>query len=285
MNNQRLQLIPSRQFAKQPLKTFPGGYVCLVRDVAYGNRYRLLRLRDPRDLKRHLLDYGNFEMELAYVWQASRVEEAEDSLRGRLASGTARDEWFDLDIGQLAQLSRDIVRSQQTQPAKPRRKTTAARSNIISPYQREINHSPAAATQARPNRMRSLATGFIVLLILALLVMPRFKGIPLYGYGDSTAKSAVPRARSSDALVAPKPRISWTGKRIVVRWDKVEGATSYQYRYQVNGFPYTSYKSTRALRVTLAGISPGDHVRFQVHSLSGKSRSESAHTFIRVSPT
>ena len=132
MSSQRLRPIPPRRFAQMPAQTYPGGYVCLIRDVAYGNRYMLLRLRDPRGLKRRLTDDRNFRTELAYAWQAAQAAEAEALLREWLAPDAARGDWFDLADEQLAQyaaadyLSRPADKARQTLASQRRQRLRLA---------------------------------------------------------------------------------------------------------------------------------------------------------------
>ncbi len=277
MSSQGLQPITLRQFGKQPAKTFPSGYVCLIRDVAYGNRYRLLRLRDPKQLKRHLLDFGNFETELALAWQAARAEEAEETLRKKLAPGSARDEWFDLELGQLAQLSREeLFSSQPKQRARSRTKATKTASKKTRASQRARPSRPAPAAQPqgrRSNSMRSLTTVFILLILLAVVILPRMEGLPLFAARSNAVESGLP---------APSSRIEWTGQVVLVSWDKVAGADSYEYRYRINDKQYSTYRPTEILRAILTNVSPGDTVRVEVRSRNGETRSSTAHSTIRI---
>ncbi|MCY4465549.1 MAG: SH3 domain-containing protein [Chloroflexi bacterium] len=269
MHNRSLRRIPLRQFGQQPVQTYPGGYVCMVRDVAYGNRYLLLRLRDPKRLKRRLLDNGNFKTELAYAWHATLADEAEDFLRESLAPDTAQGEWFDLEDEQLVHGAAADYHSHQ-------------------PTVRASSRSPAAATAAvgaRSNRPRSIATAVIALLLLAVLLAPRFDGAPLFGEGNLFQIATASHGYSADRyLKPPRLRINWSGKQVIVRWNEVEGATGYQYRYRVNSAPFTYYQNTRFLRETLAGLDPGDVVKFEARSLRGSFRSNTAHTSIRIPP-
>lgn len=266
MNSQGLRAIPLRQFAQQPVKTFPGGYVCLVRDVAYGNRYMLLRLRDPKRLQQRLYEHGNFATELAYAWQAARVDEAEKTLRKKLVPGSEQGEWFDLDIGQLAQLSKLAIRSRQPQPAPNPRKPVAAQTQ-----------------GARSNYMRPFATAFILLLILTLLVMPRFEGMGSFPKGISTGRTTASRSASSNRYLGiPLPRIDWTGDKLRVQWNKVPGATSYEYRIQKKGGPVQLFRPTMSLIVTREGLSRGDSVLVEVRSRRGNFRSHSSSSTFRI---
>lgn len=247
-----------------PAQTYPGGYVCLIRDVAYGNRYMLLRLRDPRGLKRRLIDNRNFKTELAYAWQAADAAAAEAFLRGLWAPGAGRGEWFDLEDEQLAQhTSADYLDHQPTWLAGSR----------IS--------AVAILKGARPHWPRSIATAVIALLLLAVLLLPHHESSPPLGEDkESASANAAPDDSADRYLAEPLARLLWDGEELIARWNKVDGANMYEYRYRFNAKPLPSFRSTRGLRASLAGYTPGDTVWFEIIARRGGSRSRVATFFV-----
>ena len=81
---------------------------------------------------------------------------------------------------------------------------------------------------------------------------------------------------------SPRLHHIWTGRQLVVYWNKVEAASAYEYRYRVNAGAFSSYQSTRSLRVSLTDLSFGDVVRFEVRALNGDFWSDTAQVRLRV---
>ncbi len=75
----------------------PAGYVILIQDVAYGNRYKVARHQqlDQRQIKRGAK--FPFETRVALILEAENAAGAERDLHNRLAGGAPLGDWFDLD--------------------------------------------------------------------------------------------------------------------------------------------------------------------------------------------
>jgi len=75
----------------------PAGYVVLIKDVAYGDRYKIAR---HQQLDRHQIERGAdfpFQTRVVLILEAENAAEAERDLHDELAAGKAIGDWFDLD--------------------------------------------------------------------------------------------------------------------------------------------------------------------------------------------
>ena len=74
----------------------PAGYIVLIQDVAYGNRYKIARHQqlDPYHIKRGA-DFP-FETRAVLILEAENAAEAERELHDELSAGAAIGDWFDL---------------------------------------------------------------------------------------------------------------------------------------------------------------------------------------------
>ena len=89
--------IAADRVSRLPWLVPPAGYILLIQDVAYGNRYKIAR---QQQLDRHLIKRGAdfpFETRVALILEADNAAQAERDLHDELAAGTAIGDWFDLD--------------------------------------------------------------------------------------------------------------------------------------------------------------------------------------------
>ncbi len=269
MQDNGLRQIAPRQFHFQPIQNYPGGYVCLIRDVGYGDRYLLMRLRDPKGLASRLRTSFDFEAELAIAWQSKDAESAERALRWQLASGAAYGEWFDLDDTQLrAHIGHEPPPAAARQPATP----GPARPTVARPV--------AATPRLRSGWARRLATAVIVLLLLAMIIAPRFEGLAeIRRFANSLfAAPETPRILTQPTVY----RRSVVNGSILFHWTRVRDAKFYEYRWSVNGGKYTQARQTDQFQKTIAGLSAGDVVSFEVRARNGAIRSPFARMTSRV---
>ena len=97
-----LKRVPIRSHKKLPRLKPPAGYVCLIRDMDYGSRYKLEPTNDPAA---HLDDVRAalpFKTKIAYIAKTNDAKAVERYFHRRYA----RDEWFDLDDAQLREIRR-----------------------------------------------------------------------------------------------------------------------------------------------------------------------------------
>ena len=84
----------------------PAGYVCLIRDMDYGSRYKIERMKHPAADFEDLTAGLPFKTQIAYIARTNDAAASERYLHQRYARHTARGEWFDLDDAQLREIRR-----------------------------------------------------------------------------------------------------------------------------------------------------------------------------------
>ena len=201
-----MQRISPDTFDRRPELSGSAGYICVLRDVSYGNRFKFLRVSGYTEFTK----YGGeiFEVNLALVYQS---DDAAADLRWLLdeVGNASPDEWFDLDDQSFDRLrnleerrgsrarpadadstlfsilnseaSRRAHRSgsrssreRESQPAsqpRPRRRRSTAhrRTNRATsiPVQRDDNNAPPAS--GRSGRSRFIVYLIIIALLLGVL--------------------------------------------------------------------------------------------------------------------
>ena len=201
-----MQRISPDTFDRRPELSGRAGYICVLRDVSYGNRFKFLRVSGYTEFTK----YGGeiFEVDLALVYQS---DDAAADLRRLLdeVENARPDEWFDLDdqpferlrnLGEqrgsrarpadadttLSSLLNSAVssrahrpgrrssRERESQPAsqpRPRRRRSTAhrRTNRATsiPVQRDDNNAPPAS--GRSGRSRYIVFLIIIALLLGVL--------------------------------------------------------------------------------------------------------------------
>lgn len=96
-NRHDVRRIAADGVSRLPWLAPPAGYVVLIQDVAYGNRYKIAR---HQQLDQHQIRRGAdfpFETRVALILEAENAVQAERDLHDELAAGTALGAWFDLD--------------------------------------------------------------------------------------------------------------------------------------------------------------------------------------------
>ena len=96
----KLKRVSIRSYKKLPRLRHPAGYICLIRDMDYGSRYKIEQTNNPAA---HLDDVKAglpFKTKIAYIAKTNDAEAAEHYFHRRYA----RDEWFDLDDAQLREI-------------------------------------------------------------------------------------------------------------------------------------------------------------------------------------
>ena len=88
--------IAAERATRLPWLAPPAGYIVLIQDVAYGNRYKIAR---HQQLDQHQIKRGAdfpFETRVALILEAENAAAAERDLQKELAAGATLGDWFDL---------------------------------------------------------------------------------------------------------------------------------------------------------------------------------------------
>ena len=108
----QVKRIPIRDYRKLPRLKSPAGYVCLIRDMDYDNRYKIERMNHPATDFGRLKAELPFKTQIAYIAETNDADASERYLHQRYAKHSARGEWFDLDEAQLWEI-RSLTSSRQ----------------------------------------------------------------------------------------------------------------------------------------------------------------------------
>ncbi len=156
-----MQRISPDTFDRRPKLSGRAGYICVLRDVSYGNRFKFLRVSGYTEFTK----YGGeiFEVNLALVYQS---DDAAADLRRLLdeVENARPDEWFDLDDQSFDRLRN--LGEQRGSRARPADADSTLFSLINSEASRRAHRSGSRssreresqpASQPRPRRRRSTA--------------------------------------------------------------------------------------------------------------------------------
>ena len=293
------QGVPVGEFRRQRALQSPAGYICLLRDVSYGDRYQLLILESPQELARR--GRHEFETELALVFKSPNALRSGRWLLNTYGEHAGWEEWFDLDDARFeelrasahswasaeqprrrnsAQHSGDIWQSQRARQRKGRQQSESSRQArrrhraVVppSPAPRERSRAaPAARAAAAPGRRRfSLLHRLTQLLILVLVA-----GL---GYGLLTERDPVEDLLvllPADMTTTTEPQLRLVSKSaewVRIAWDRVPGL-SYELRFKLDGGRYSSWESkTNGLSVgyyVRGGLQPDSSYTFQMRAWRG----------------
>ena len=101
-----LKKVSVHGYKRLPSLDPPAGYVCLIRDMDYGSRYKIERMKHPAADFEDVTDGLPFKTQIAYIARTNDAAASERYLHQRYARHTARGEWFDLDDAQLREIRR-----------------------------------------------------------------------------------------------------------------------------------------------------------------------------------
>ena len=101
-----LKKVPIISYKRLPSLDPPAGYVCLIRDMDYGSRYKIERMKHPAADFEDVTAGLPFKTQIVYIARTNDAAASERYLRQRYARHTARGEWFDLDDVQLREIRR-----------------------------------------------------------------------------------------------------------------------------------------------------------------------------------
>ncbi len=171
-DRQEFLRIPVEQAADLPRLPPPAGYVVVIQDVDYGNRFKIARLQQiDRDQIRRAVDLS-IETRLALVLQADNAAALALSLHDQFAARGSPGEWFDLDDAGLGQLD-EIGRPQATSLRRLALNEMGGKSLVEDArIVRSAPESPFARMQRRQKQpRRSRRAWLLLLLIVAALAL------------------------------------------------------------------------------------------------------------------
>lgn len=166
---QQFRRIPTQQAANLPRLQPPAGYVVVIQDVDYGNRFKIGRAQQiDRDQIRRIADLS-IEIRLALILEADNAAGAALDLRDQVVGRGSLDEWFDLDDAQVAQLD-EIGR-----PQAPSLRTLALNEmgaeSLVQDAKivRTTPESPFARRQRSEKRPARRWLAWVILLLIVFL--------------------------------------------------------------------------------------------------------------------
>ena len=246
-----------RDFHSQKPLSYPSGYVCLIRDVAF-NRYLLLRINDPRQLDKRLRQCGDFDTELARAWRARDAEAAERKLRAEYSRGAASGEWFDMDAENA-----------------PRAERSAPRRRSPRQNRRRVPQAPAYPDEQPSRSLRTFATVVIALLLVVAIAAPRFGGLPYIQNGRVILRQT--NTHSANAVRPDSPevvKVNLTDTHMKFNWTRVDEIDGYEFSYRINDERSMGPYRTRSLRTSAKLPASGAEVEFEVAAYRGVYRSK-----------
>jgi len=286
-----VQQIAVNRVSRLPWLAPPAGYVILVQDVAYGNRYTIAR---HQELGRRMIRRGAdfpFETRVIRIWQAENAAAAERDLHDELAPGLPIGEWFDLRqfppeqaqrAGQGDSVSlRDLARNEkEADSLLEDMQLVGAEPQAAAPSVRR------PAGRRRPPVMRWVALLALVVLAAAVagersidiqsainaILTPSTPGASSRAVAQPTTKpvsNALPSATPAMRIRLAQPEIflaERTETSLRFNWYKMPQAESYQYRFSVNDSGFSAWQTVDRFSAKLAGLSPGDRVIFRLRA-------------------
>ncbi|MCY3833805.1 MAG: SH3 domain-containing protein [Chloroflexi bacterium] len=295
-NKSGLRRIAADRVTSLPWLPPPAGYIILIQDVAYGNRYKIARhQRLDRNLIRRGADFP-FETKVVRILEADNAAEAERELHDELAPGAPAGDWFDLQryppakprpAPQLGMVSlRDLARNDGVAESLLQGSEIVDATSRASEPQRRATSDARALSRRRPRALRwaLLLMLLVIAGVLAAAHSSDFRNIidsildPSLP-GASSRRAVSPTTKPDDAgprsappatrITLSQPKLLLAGRTetsIRINWHRMPQALSYQFGYSVNGGAYSAWKSVNRFTHKIAGLSPGDRVIFRLRA-------------------
>lgn len=167
---QQFKRIPIGQAADLPRLKAPAGYVVVIQDVEYGNRFKIAQLAQiDRDQIRRVAELS-IEIRLALILEAENAAGLALALHDRFVGRGKLGDWFDLDDAQLAQLD-DLGRPQLTSLRELAFNEMRATSLVgDATIVRTAPQSPFDHLRRREKRPARRWTAWVVLLLIVVLL-------------------------------------------------------------------------------------------------------------------
>lgn len=166
---QQLRRIPSLQADNLPRLPPPAGYVLVIQDVDYGNRFKIGHVQQvDRDAVRRVAALS-IEIRLALIVEAENAAAAALALQDQFVGQGSVGEWFDLDdeqIGRLDEIGRPQAMSLRRLALNDMGADSLVRDAKIV---RSVPESPFAHLQRREKRPARRWLAWLILLLIIVL--------------------------------------------------------------------------------------------------------------------
>ena len=217
------------RLSRLPWLAPPAGYVILIQDLAYGNRYKIAR---HQQLDRHLMRRGAdfpFETRVARILEAENAAVAEQDLHDKLAAGVKIGEWFDLEHVPQDQPSRashqesvslrDLAQNDMDAESLLQDSNIVGTTTAVSLPQ---TAAPRVQRTTRRRRPRVMRWAFLLGLIVLVGVLVAERSGDIQRVIDSILDES-PRGANSRRSVAPSTESGATTARSASPTPTIEG--------------------------------------------------------------
>ena len=160
--------IPLERGASLPRREAPAGYVIVIEDVEYGNRFKIARLQEVnREQVRRAADVP-FETKLRLIIEAPNAGVVAQDLHDRFVAPGESGEWFDLDDAQVAQP--DEIGRPQEMSLRDLALNAAGGDSLVQDAKivETRAESPFVHMQRREQRPARRATAWILLTVIVI---------------------------------------------------------------------------------------------------------------------
>ena len=164
-----IKRVPLSRATNLPRLDAPAGYLVVIEDVEYGNRFKIASLQEVNARLINRVADLPFETELFLVLAAENATALALELRDRFAASDDSSEWFDLDRAQVAQLRdfgrppppslRDLALSQVEG------QSLVEKAQVVSAAPKP----PPATTRAAPKRPQRRWPAWLLMLAIVTL--------------------------------------------------------------------------------------------------------------------
>ena len=290
-NKPGVRQIEASRVSGLPWLAPPAGYVILIQDVAYGNRYKIAR---HQQLDRRMIRRGAdfpFETRVALILKAVNAAAAERDLHDELAPGLPFGDWFDLQ--QFPPEQAQSARGQESVSLRDLARNDKEAESLLGEMQLvgASSQAPAPSVRrpARRRRPRVMRWALLLALVIVAAVLAGERGIDIQRVMNSiltppprttspaivqpTTKPsgvAVPSATPARGIRLAQPVIllaDRTETSLRFNWHKMPQAKSYEFRFRINDGAYSAWQTADGFSLKLEGLSPGARVIFRLRAL------------------
>jgi len=290
-NKPGVRQIEASRVSGLPWLAPPAGYVILIQDVAYGNRYKIAR---HQQLDRRMIRRGAdfpFETRVALILKAVNAAAAERDLHDELAPGLPFGDWFDLQ--QFPPEQAQSARGQESVSLRDLARNDKEAESLLGEMQLvgASSQAPAPSVRrpARRRRPRVMRWALLLALVIVAAVLAGEHGIDIQRVMNSiltppprttspaivqpTTKPsgvAVPSATPARGIRLAQPVIllaERTETSLRFNWHKMPQAKSYEFRFRINDGAYSAWQTADGFSLKLEGLSPGARVIFRLRAL------------------
>ncbi|MDE2855361.1 MAG: hypothetical protein OXN88_14400, partial [Chloroflexota bacterium] len=290
-NKPGVRQIEASRVSGLPWLAPPAGYVILIQDVAYGNRYKIAR---HQQLDRRMIRRGAdfpFETRVALILKAVNAAAAERDLHDELAPGLPFGDWFDLQ--QFPPEQAQSARGQESVSLRDLARNDKEAESLLGEMQLvgASSQAPAPSVRrpARRRRPRVMRWALLLALVIVAAVLAGERGIDIQRVMNSiltppprTTSPAIAQPTTKPSGVAVPSATPATGIRLAqpvillaertetslrFNWHKMPQAKSYEFRFRINDGAYSAWQTADGFSLKLEGLSPGARVIFRLRAL------------------